>query len=80
MTYSNDLILSVVHLLNFCRPGLLGKTKYEFAKTYCAVKFVCTSQGKTFKVLVGLGVLFEEHSIFLNLKVKNLNVVLSKNY
>ncbi|CAK9319176.1 unnamed protein product [Citrullus colocynthis] len=30
-------------------PGLLGKTKYEFAET-CAVKFVSTSQGKLLRL------------------------------
>ncbi|KGN63703.1 DNA annealing helicase and endonuclease ZRANB3 isoform X1 [Cucumis sativus] len=39
----------IFHQINMLWPGLLGKTKYEFAKTYCAVKFVSTSQGKTFK-------------------------------
>jgi hypothetical protein len=33
------------------RPGLLGKTKYEFAKTYCAVKVIQGFQGKFYQVL-----------------------------
>ncbi|XP_023516624.1 DNA annealing helicase and endonuclease ZRANB3 [Cucurbita pepo subsp. pepo] len=39
----------IFHQIDMLWPGLLGKTKYEFAKTYCDVKFVRTSQGKTFK-------------------------------
>ncbi|KAK6920937.1 HNH endonuclease [Dillenia turbinata] len=31
------------------RPGLLGRSKYEFAKTYCAVNYQHTSEGKTFQ-------------------------------
>uniref|UniRef100_A0A7N0TNK9 DNA annealing helicase and endonuclease ZRANB3 n=1 Tax=Kalanchoe fedtschenkoi TaxID=63787 RepID=A0A7N0TNK9_KALFE len=34
-------------------PGLLGKNKYEFAKTYCAVKSVLDVQGKTFQDFTG---------------------------
>ncbi|KAL2340723.1 hypothetical protein Fmac_008663 [Flemingia macrophylla] len=30
------------------RPGLLGKTKYEFAKTYCDLKYIKGIQGKYF--------------------------------
>lgn len=30
-------------------PGLLGKDKYDFAKTYCDVKYIQGSQGKTFQ-------------------------------
>ncbi|CAM8971617.1 unnamed protein product [Rhodiola kirilowii] len=33
------------------RPGLLGKNKYEFAKTYCALKTVLDFQGKLFQVI-----------------------------
>ncbi|KAK7852707.1 dna annealing helicase and endonuclease zranb3 [Quercus suber] len=32
------------------RPGLLGMNKYEFAKTYCAVRVVRDSQGKFFQI------------------------------
>ncbi|XP_038680084.1 DNA annealing helicase and endonuclease ZRANB3 isoform X2 [Tripterygium wilfordii] len=36
----------IFHQINTLWPGLLGKTKYDFAKTYCAVNFVQYSQGK----------------------------------
>ncbi|RDY04796.1 DNA annealing helicase and endonuclease ZRANB3, partial [Mucuna pruriens] len=32
------------------RPGLLGKTKYEFAKTYCDFKYIKGIQGKYFAI------------------------------
>ncbi|KAK9090799.1 hypothetical protein Sjap_023976 [Stephania japonica] len=32
------------------RPGLLGVDKYEFAKTYCEIKFVHGPQGKMFQI------------------------------
>ncbi|KAL9314257.1 hypothetical protein ACSQ67_019709 [Phaseolus vulgaris] len=32
------------------RPGLLGKTKYEFAKTYCDLKYIKGNQGKYFAI------------------------------
>jgi len=34
------------------RPGLLGKTKYEFAKTYCDFKYIKGNQGKYFAVIL----------------------------
>lgn len=40
--------------LSFCRPGLLGKDKYDFAKTYCDVKYIQGSQGRTFQVILGI--------------------------
>lgn len=43
----------------FYRPGLLGKTKYEFAKTYCDLKYIKGFQGKYFAVI-----LLEELLIF----------------
>ena len=33
-----------------CRPGLLGKDKLEFAKTYCCPKLVQPTTGKAFMV------------------------------
>ncbi|KAL8141905.1 hypothetical protein V2J09_014937, partial [Rumex salicifolius] len=30
-------------------PGLLGKTKYDFAQTYCSMKLVQDSQGKSYR-------------------------------
>jgi hypothetical protein len=48
-----SLLVNIFFLDNSAvyRPGLLGKTKYEFAKTYCAVKVVQDSQGKFYQVL-----------------------------
>ncbi|GMH18225.1 hypothetical protein Nepgr_020066 [Nepenthes gracilis] len=45
-------------------PGLLGKDKYEFAKTYCSVKFCHGSQGKVFQDL-SQGSRLEELNILL---------------
>ncbi|KAH6801112.1 SNF2 domain-containing protein / helicase domain-containing protein / HNH endonuclease domain-containing protein [Perilla frutescens var. hirtella] len=39
----------IFHQVNMLWPGLLGQTKYEFAKTYCSVKFIKSSQGKVFQ-------------------------------
>lgn len=55
MLFSSFLLHVVLTWLTwqcFCfnRPGLLGETKYEFAKTYCDVKFVQDDRGKTFRV------------------------------
>lgn len=33
------------------RPGLLGKSKYEFAKTYCDFKYMKGIQGNIFAVI-----------------------------
>lgn len=41
-------------LILLSRPGLLGKDKFDFAKTYCDVKFDQGYQGKVFKVIVAL--------------------------
>lgn len=38
-------------MLLYCRPGLLGKAKYDFAKTYCDVKTVQGYQGQLFQVV-----------------------------
>ncbi|XP_019200029.1 PREDICTED: DNA annealing helicase and endonuclease ZRANB3 isoform X3 [Ipomoea nil] len=38
----------IFHQINMLWPGLLGKTKYEFAKTYCSIKLVKGCQGKDF--------------------------------
>ncbi|CAH9120943.1 unnamed protein product [Cuscuta epithymum] len=38
----------IFHQINMLWPGLLGKTKYDFAKTYCSVKLVQGCQGKAF--------------------------------
>uniref|UniRef100_A0A6N2N4G0 Helicase ATP-binding domain-containing protein n=1 Tax=Salix viminalis TaxID=40686 RepID=A0A6N2N4G0_SALVM len=34
------------------RPGLLGQNKYDFAKTYCAVRAVCTYEAKGFQMII----------------------------
>lgn len=45
-------------------PGLLGQTKYEFAKTYCSVKFVKGSQGNVFQDF-SKGIRLEELNVLL---------------
>ncbi|XP_006286920.2 DNA annealing helicase and endonuclease ZRANB3 [Capsella rubella] len=39
----------IFHQINMLWPGLLGKDKYEFAKTYCEVGIVRGMQGKIFQ-------------------------------
>ncbi|ESQ40715.1 hypothetical protein EUTSA_v10012481mg [Eutrema salsugineum] len=39
----------IFHQINMLWPGLLGKNKYEFAKTYCEVGLVRGIQGKVFQ-------------------------------
>ncbi|KAL5544566.1 hypothetical protein UlMin_008350 [Ulmus minor] len=39
----------IFHQINMLWPGLLGKTKFEFAKTYCDVKFIQGFEGKVFQ-------------------------------
>ncbi|KAJ6375493.1 hypothetical protein OIU77_000475 [Salix suchowensis] len=36
----------IFHQINMLWPGLLGQNKYDFAKTYCAVRAVCTYEAK----------------------------------
>jgi hypothetical protein len=43
-------------MLLFDRPGLLGTTKYEFAKTYCDLKYIKGVQGKIFAVILSVRV------------------------
>jgi len=43
-------------MLLFYRPGLLGTTKYEFAKTYCDLKYIKGVQGKYFAVILSVRV------------------------
>lgn len=45
-------------------PGLLGKTKYEFAKTYCDLKYIKGIQGKFFADY-SKGVRLEELNVLL---------------
>ncbi|POO01949.1 SNF2 domain-containing protein / helicase domain-containing protein / HNH endonuclease domain-containing protein [Trema orientale] len=50
-----DMATKVKHVVllsgtpSLSRPGLLGKNKFEFAKTYCDVKFVQGLEGKMFQ-------------------------------
>ncbi|KAI8543266.1 hypothetical protein RHMOL_Rhmol08G0203600 [Rhododendron molle] len=46
------------------RPGLLGKDKYEFARTYCSVKFFRGCQGRTYQDF-SKGVRLEELNVLL---------------
>ncbi|KAK7304668.1 hypothetical protein VNO77_42553 [Canavalia gladiata] len=46
------------------RPGLLGKTKYEFAKTYCDFKYIKGIQGKYFADY-SKGIRLEELNVLL---------------
>ncbi|OVA00749.1 SNF2-related [Macleaya cordata] len=39
------LPFDIFHQINILWPGLLGTSKYDFAKTYCALKLVHGSQG-----------------------------------
>ena len=45
------------------RPGLLGKNKFEFAKTYCDVKFVQGLEGKIFQVIFGAKIIDNIYSL-----------------
>lgn len=45
-------------------PGLLGQNKYDFAKTYCAVRVVCTYEGKGFQDF-SKGIRLEELNVLL---------------
>ncbi|CAI0560430.1 unnamed protein product [Linum tenue] len=54
----------IFHQINILWPGLLGQSKYDFAKTYCAVKFVNTSDGKAFQDF-SKGVRLEELNVLL---------------
>ncbi|KAJ6358812.1 hypothetical protein OIU76_000528 [Salix suchowensis] len=46
------------------RPGLLGQNKYDFAKTYCAVRAVCTYEAKGFQDF-SKGIRLEELNVLL---------------
>ncbi|KAJ4713121.1 DNA annealing helicase and endonuclease ZRANB3 [Melia azedarach] len=54
----------IFHQINMLWPGLLGKTKYDFAKTYCDVKTVRGYQGKHFQDF-SKGVRLEELNVLL---------------
>ncbi|KAJ7978477.1 DNA annealing helicase and endonuclease ZRANB3 [Quillaja saponaria] len=54
----------IFHQINMLWPGLLGTSKFEFAKTYCDVKIFRGSQGKTFQDF-SKGIRLEELNVLL---------------
>ncbi|KAJ4841441.1 hypothetical protein Tsubulata_009085 [Turnera subulata] len=54
----------IFHQINVLWPGLLGQDKYEFAKSYCAARYVRTSEGKCFQDF-SRGVRLEELNVLL---------------
>ncbi|XP_060205006.1 uncharacterized protein LOC132632894 isoform X1 [Lycium barbarum] len=58
----------IFHQINILWPGLLGKTKYDFAKTYCNVRLVHGCQGKVFQDF-SKGVRLEELHVLLKQSV-----------
>ncbi|KAG7954971.1 hypothetical protein I3843_11G048400 [Carya illinoinensis] len=54
----------IFHQIHILWPGLLGKNKYEFAKTYCAVQVVQSSQGKFYQDF-SKGIRLEELNVLL---------------
>ncbi|XP_061358893.1 uncharacterized protein LOC133303060 isoform X2 [Gastrolobium bilobum] len=54
----------IFHQINMLWPGLLGKTKYEFAKTYCDFKYMKGIQGKYFADY-SKGIRLEELNVLL---------------
>ncbi|CAA2977536.1 DNA annealing helicase and endonuclease ZRANB3 [Olea europaea subsp. europaea] len=58
----------IFHQVNILWPGLLGNTKYEFAKSYCSVKFIRGCQGKVFQDF-SKGIRLEELNVLLKQSV-----------
>ncbi|KAL5746769.1 hypothetical protein ACOSQ2_024066 [Xanthoceras sorbifolium] len=58
----------IYHQINMLWPGLLGKNKYDFAKTYCDVKVVQGYQGQRFQDF-SRGVRLEELNVLLKQSV-----------
>ncbi|XP_027368431.1 DNA annealing helicase and endonuclease ZRANB3 [Abrus precatorius] len=54
----------IYNQINMLWPGLLGKTKYEFAKTYCDFKYIKGVQGKYFADY-SRGIRLEELNVLL---------------
>ncbi|KAJ6887582.1 hypothetical protein NC652_028747 [Populus alba x Populus x berolinensis] len=54
----------IFHQINMLWPGLLGQNKYDFAKTYCAVRVVRTYEGKGFQDF-SKGIRLEELNVLL---------------
>ncbi|GAB2266740.1 hypothetical protein Dimus_001732, partial [Dionaea muscipula] len=86
-----DVAMKAEHIIllsrtpSLSRPGLLGKDKYEFAKTYCYVKFGDRSRGKVFQmVLMSINCVFasshfgfkEEKDFSIGARLEELNILL----
>lgn len=54
----------IFHQINMLWPGLLGQNKYDFAKTYCALRLVRTYEGKGFQDF-SKGIRLEELNVLL---------------
>ncbi|KAI5569016.1 hypothetical protein BDE02_12G050900 [Populus trichocarpa] len=54
----------IFHQINMLWPGLLGQNKYDFAKTYCALRVVRTYEGKGFQDF-SKGIRLEELNVLL---------------
>ncbi|KAF9606503.1 hypothetical protein IFM89_025778 [Coptis chinensis] len=65
----------ICHQIDMLWPGLLGTSKYEFAKTYCEAKIVQGAQGKVFQDF-SKGVRLEELNVLLTQTVMVCNVSL----
>ncbi|GFP84534.1 swi/snf-related matrix-associated actin-dependent regulator of chromatin subfamily a-like protein 1 [Phtheirospermum japonicum] len=69
-----EVAAKVKHLIllsgtpSLSRPGLLGLTKFEFAKTYCSVKFARGCQGKVYQDF-SKGIRLEELNVLLKQSV-----------
>ncbi|KAJ6765143.1 DNA ANNEALING HELICASE AND ENDONUCLEASE ZRANB3 [Salix koriyanagi] len=61
----------IFHQINMLWPGLLGQNKYDFAKTYCAVRAVCTYEAKGFQDF-SKGIRLEELNVLLRQTVMYL--------
>ncbi|KAL8547085.1 hypothetical protein ACS0TY_006711 [Phlomoides rotata] len=58
----------IFHQVNMLWPGLLGQTKFEFAKTYCDVKLIKGCQGKVYQDF-SKGARLEELNVLLRQSV-----------
>ncbi|EPS69999.1 hypothetical protein M569_04762, partial [Genlisea aurea] len=65
----------IFHQVNMLWPGLLGQTKYDFAKTYCSVKFIQRRNGKMFQDF-SKGIRLEELNVLLkqSIMIRRLKV------
>ncbi|KAF6171728.1 hypothetical protein GIB67_007249 [Kingdonia uniflora] len=90
LEYCDRRPFDIFHQINILWSGLLGNSKYEFAKDYCAVKLNRGYQGKTFqhygrkhghkKLLISLAVwLFRSGLDFSKgVRLEELNVLLTQ--